>query len=177
MVSLFLRDAIPCGSSIFRMASSARKPSYQKNETAKFNLSWSASADSFPGARKTNAIATPQITLDLSVKDGTSKNCIKPINKVINENLKDGKVEIQAPILTNCDNITATLALRDNTGSLLVAKALYFKATSTPDEKLAPSSTKVLIVFVAIVVIGLGVYFINKNKKVNENETKNEETI
>lgn len=152
------------------------KDSYQKDETAKFNLSWAASADSFPGARKSNMETTPSITLELSIKDGSLKNCIKPINKVINENLRDGTVEIQAPIITECNNMTAALALRDINGSLLAAQTLSFDTSEGGALKQAATPTA-YIVFGAIVVIGLAVYFINKNKKVNENETKNEETI
>ncbi len=144
------------------------KDFYKKDETAHFNLSWAASADSFPGARKTGTTDMASITLELSIKDGLLKNCIKPINKVINENLRDGTVEIQAPVIADCDEMTAALSLRDIDGSLLAAQTLSFDTKIEKDEE-DLSSTYAYIILGAIVVIGLVIYFIN-NKKEKENE-------
>lgn len=149
------------------------KDYYSKNDTANMSFIWYTSADSFPNSRL-GLSAFPVITLTASIINDKKQECVSPINKVIEDSSKDGKMELTAPIIANCNNPQATITLKDDKGNILDQKLLSFESKKDNPEKTSPfGSTKIiLIIFGVLVVAGLAFYFINLKKK--ENETINQ---
>lgn len=150
------------------------KDSYNKDDVANMSFMWSTSAENFPNSRLGETTVHPAITMTVSVLDDKNKECITPINQVIAEGAKDGKVDLTAPITANCQNPQATITLKDPSGNILDQKFVSFETkTDKQDNAKSPGSSKtILIVFGILVVLGLAGYFISLKNK--ENETINQ---
>lgn len=147
------------------------KDYYKNKDTAQISLSWSPSADSFPGNRSGKS-SIVNVSLVAKIVNDKQKDCITPINKVLDNT---GTVQIAAPIIANCNNPIATLELTDSSGNILDQKILSFESKI----QMARSGLKILlIIFGALIVVGLTIYFINLKKKgyVENNLSKSNET-
>ncbi len=152
---------------------SLNKDYYSKNDTANMSFVWYTSADSFPNSRL-GLSTLPVITLKASITDDKKQECISPINKVIEDSSKDGKMDLTSTIIANCNNPQATIMLLDDKGNILDQKLLSFETKKDNTAKTSPTSSSkiILIIFGVLVVAGLAFYFINLKRK--ENETINQ---
>jgi hypothetical protein len=142
------------------------KDYYNKKDIAKVSFAWSPSSDGFSGSRL-GASSLTGVILTARITNDQLKECITPINKVLDNN---GIIELSPSVITNCKNPIATVELTDAKGNILDQKIFAFES-KIPHLKnsLWPI---VLIVFGVLVVAGLAFYFINLKKKSNETDNK-----
>jgi len=148
------------------------KDYYSKNDISNISFIWSPSADSFMDSRF-GASKQPIITLVASITNDQKKECIAPINQIM-DIAKAGKVDLSANIIADCNNPQATVTLSDDKGNILDQKLLSFESKKDNTVKTSTNSSSkiILVIFGFLVVAGIAFYFINLKRK--ENETINQ---
>lgn len=115
------------------------KNSYLKGEISKILLLWSASADNFPQSRGGGTqIAGP--TFDLTIRDGSGKNCVQPIIKKPLD-LSDNTVRLALPVILDCPDPKVAVSVTNKDGKILDERVLSFGEKKKEEEKKVSGKT------------------------------------
>ncbi|MCR4328450.1 MAG: hypothetical protein NUV53_02920, partial [Patescibacteria group bacterium] len=159
------------GASATIQSVSAQKSQYVKNDVAEILLSWTPSADSFPGSRK-GPTAIEAVYTDISITDMKSgADCIIPIHPLKGQddgkNNTGGFFTYEPVIVTDCEQPVITVTLSDDQGRTLDQKRVVLEGKSS-DTRSFPSNTLAFGIVIGLILLALIIMVYEKMKK---NET------
>lgn len=141
------------------------KDSYVKGETASLSLFWTPSFTNEDNTAKT------EVNLSIIIKNSYGTKCIDPIKQPIADTSKPGLVDLSAKVLRDCKSPQVSITLTDKDKNVLDQKDISFGDMSNLENN-KKENNMVISIFGILILLGLGIYFINLKKK--QNETTNQ---
>ncbi len=142
------------------------KASYKKGEKIEMSLFWAPSfilsAKDLENGKKKGS----DVKLEINIVNNKNNKCIKTINQTLINNSKPENIKFSTKAKRNCTDPKVSIILKDSNGNNLDQKNLSFQSKTKGRNK--KQDNNIILIFEIIVVVGLGIYFINLKKKHNE---------
>jgi len=124
---------------------------YKKGDQAKLAFFWSGSADGFFGSRLGGNDNVSKYYIQINIQDKQGKKCADDVTKEMDKNKVN--LEEQISILSNCEDPTVKISIKDEKGGVLDESELKAKSEQIPSKNESKQLIALVLAFFIIVLL------------------------